>query len=50
MSALEAVSQNMQSYPKVVPVSCYPAIPLYADKDGYWYRYTNYHLELLTKI
>jgi hypothetical protein len=49
MSKLEAASQNMQSYPKIVPISCYPAIPLYADKDGYWYWYTIWHLEQLTK-
>ena len=50
MSRLEAALQNVQNHPKIVPVSGYPVIPLYADKDGYWYWYTIYHLELLTKI
>ena len=49
MSRLEMALQNVQNHPKAVQVSNYPVIPLYADKDGYWYWYTIWHLEQLTK-
>ena len=50
MSRLEVALQNMQNYPKVVPMSGYPVIPLYADKDGMWYLYTIWHIEQAIKI
>ena len=47
---VQQAKKNIQNISQVKPVDPYPVIPLYADKDGYRYWYTIYHLELLTKI
>ena len=43
-------SNILYRYPKIQKEDPYPVIPLYVDKDGLWYYYTIWHLELLTKI
>lgn len=47
---IETAIKNVRDIPKIHPVDEYPAIPLYADRDGLWYLYTLFHLEVIAKI
>lgn len=47
---IETAIQNVRDIPKIHPAEEYPAIPLYADRDGLWYLYTIWHMEQAAKI
>lgn len=47
---IETAIKNVRDIPKIHPVDEYPAIPLYADRDGLWYLYTLFIQKSLQKF